>query len=190
MSALVQIVHPSDVIRLGLQTVLNTLPGLQVLVHRDFETVCTNFHRKNLILFDLSLIQDFEDLKRTFSRFKLDGMAITIDGKKMTHGIASISINTREQKVKELVTELLDLNSESKPELAKNTLTDREIDILKCVAKGLSNKEIAESLHISIHTVITHRKNITTKLGIKSASGLTIFAILEGFVNPSEITLE
>lgn len=189
MTALVQIVHPSDVVRLGLQAVLNNLPGLQVLVHRDFGTVCTDFYSKNLILFDLSLIQDFDELKRTFCITKLDGVAIAIDGQKMTHGIANISINTSEQKVKELVAELLELNIKSKPKLDQNSLTDREIDILKCVAKGLSNKEIADFLHISIHTVITHRKNITSKLGIKSASGLTIYAILEGLVNPGDITL-
>ena len=50
------------------------------------------------------------------------------------------------------------------------------------VMDGNSNKEIAENLFISTHTVITHRKNITHKLGIKSISGLTIYAILNGLV--------
>lgn len=56
-------------------------------------------------------------------------------------------------------------------------LTEREIDVLKLLVKGLSNKEIGDTLNISIHTVISHRKNITQKTGIKSQSGLTIYAI-------------
>jgi len=56
-------------------------------------------------------------------------------------------------------------------------LSEREIDVLIKLVKGLSNKEIADKLHISIHTVISHRKNIIEKTGIKSLSGLTIYAI-------------
>jgi len=52
---------------------------------------------------------------------------------------------------------------------------------------GKTNKEIAENLFISIHTVITHRKNITSKLGIKSISGLTVFAIINGFVSIEDV---
>lgn len=56
-------------------------------------------------------------------------------------------------------------------------LSEREIDVLKQIIKGFSNKEIADNLNISIHTVISHRKNISQKTGIKSQSGLTIYAI-------------
>ncbi|MDD4192314.1 MAG: LuxR C-terminal-related transcriptional regulator [Mangrovibacterium sp.] len=56
-------------------------------------------------------------------------------------------------------------------------LTTREIDILRQITLGLSNKEIADKLNISIHTVISHRKNIICKTGIKSQAGLTIYAI-------------
>jgi len=67
-------------------------------------------------------------------------------------------------------------------------LSDREKTILKLVAKGLTNKEIAEQLYLSTHTVITHRKNITTKLGIKTISGLTVYAILNNLVRLDEIS--
>lgn len=62
-------------------------------------------------------------------------------------------------------------------------LSDREIDILVQVVKGLSNKEIADALFISPHTVITHRKNITRKLNIHSTAGLTIYAIVNNLVD-------
>ena len=61
-------------------------------------------------------------------------------------------------------------------------LSDREIEVLIQLVKGLSNKEIADKLNISVHTVISHRKNITDKTGIKSLSGLTIYAITKKIV--------
>ena len=66
-------------------------------------------------------------------------------------------------------------------------LSDREIDIVALVAKGLTNKEIAEKLFISVHTVITHRKNIGRKLGIKSASGITVYAILNKYIEMKDL---
>lgn len=67
-------------------------------------------------------------------------------------------------------------------------LGDREKEILSCVAKGMANKEIADRLCISIHTVTTHRRNICAKLDIHSAAGLTIFAILHGLVTIDELS--
>lgn len=61
--------------------------------------------------------------------------------------------------------------------VAKKQLSEREIDVLVQLVNGLSNKEIANELNISTHTVISHRKNIIEKTGIKSLPGLTIFAI-------------
>ncbi len=61
-------------------------------------------------------------------------------------------------------------------------LTPRELDVLRLVTQGLLNKEIADRLEISLHTVISHRKNITAKLGIKTVSGLTIYALMHGLV--------
>jgi DNA-binding CsgD family transcriptional regulator len=68
-----------------------------------------------------------------------------------------------------------------------NLLSTRETDILKEVAMGFSNKEIAERLFISINTVITHRKNITEKLGIKSISGLTVYALMNQLIAPEDV---
>ena len=61
-------------------------------------------------------------------------------------------------------------------------LSEREIEVLTQMVAGLSNKEIADKLNISIHTVISHRKNITEKTGIKSLSGLTIYAITKKII--------
>jgi DNA-binding CsgD family transcriptional regulator/iron-sulfur cluster repair protein YtfE (RIC family) len=69
------------------------------------------------------------------------------------------------------------------------TLTDREKEVIICVVKGLSNKEIADKLFISINTVTTHRRNIARKLDIHSPSGLTIYAIVNKLVDVSEIKI-
>ena len=61
-------------------------------------------------------------------------------------------------------------------------LSDREKDIIRCVARGMSNKEIADKLFLSIHTVTTHRRNITRKLQIHSLAGLTIYAIANNLI--------
>lgn len=66
-------------------------------------------------------------------------------------------------------------------------LSKREIDVLVAVAKGMMNKEIAEQMNISIHTVISHRKNITRKTGIKSVSGLTVYALLNNLIDETEV---
>lgn len=68
-----------------------------------------------------------------------------------------------------------------------DVLSARENEIVVCVVKGMTNKEIADTLYISIHTVITHRRNIARKLQIHSPAGLTIFAIVNNLVEISEI---
>ncbi len=87
-------------------------------------------------------------------------------------------------KLRSLIQEKVD----KRHDLTQQTeLSEREKTILKYVAKGLTNKEIAEKLFLSAHTVITHRKNITTKLGIKTISGLTVYAILNNIISIGDL---
>jgi DNA-binding NarL/FixJ family response regulator len=76
---------------------------------------------------------------------------------------------------------------EKKEFVDNGDLTDRETDVLIAVAKGLMNKEIADKLNISIHTVISHRKNISRKTGIKSVSGLTVYALINNLISSGEV---
>ena len=69
----------------------------------------------------------------------------------------------------------------------QENLSQREKEIVICVVKGMTNKEIAEKLFLSIHTVITHRRNISKKLQIHSAAGLTIYAIVNKLVELSDV---
>lgn len=64
----------------------------------------------------------------------------------------------------------------------KSILSQRETDVIREIARGKTNKEIAEQLNISINTVLTHRKNISQKLGIRSASGLSLYALMNALI--------
>jgi regulator of cell morphogenesis and NO signaling len=70
---------------------------------------------------------------------------------------------------------------------ATESISDREKEIIVCLVQGMSNKEIAEQLFISVNTVITHRRNIVRKLQIHSLAGLTIYAIVNKLVDLKDI---
>ena len=70
---------------------------------------------------------------------------------------------------------------------SRSELSTREKEILLAVAQGMLNKEIADRYNLSIHTVITHRKNITRKTGIKTVAGLTVYALLNGLIDPDSV---
>lgn len=82
---------------------------------------------------------------------------------------------------------------QNKPETASkswtepNGLSAREVEVLVLIVRGMANKEIAEELNISITTVISHRKNIMEKLNIRSVSGLTIYAVMNGYIEADRI---
>lgn len=85
--------------------------------------------------------------------------------------------STQEQIEKKLLS-ALKTSSDKEQDDNSNELSTRECEILTAVAKGKTNKEIADEFNISIHTVISHRKNISHKLGINSIAGLTIYAVM------------
>jgi DNA-binding NarL/FixJ family response regulator len=64
-------------------------------------------------------------------------------------------------------------------------ISEREMEIIKYIAEGLSNKEVADKLFISAHTVTTHRKNIMAKLGVNNTAGLVLFAVRENLISPN-----
>lgn len=65
-------------------------------------------------------------------------------------------------------------------------ITDREIEVIKMIAEGHSNKEIADLLFLSTHTVTTHRKNIMSKLGVNNTAGVVMFAVKENLLTPNK----
>ena len=97
-----------------------------------------------------------------------------------------IELSDNKQKVNNKIFNLLN-NDDAASQNDSVDLSNRETDVLICVAKGMTNKDISDMLNISVHTVITHRKNIVKKTGIKSVSGLTVYALLNNLVEESEI---
>jgi DNA-binding NarL/FixJ family response regulator len=71
--------------------------------------------------------------------------------------------------------------------LEQKILSDREIEVMNLIVQGFINKEIADKLNIGLSTVVTHRRNIMDKLGVKSVSALTIYAVMHGYVDINSI---
>lgn len=88
-----------------------------------------------------------------------------------------------------VIIETLSQVSPGETETGKNNyeLTKRETAVLVELAQGKTNKEIADALNVSVHTVISHRKNITHKTGIKSVAGLTVYAMLNNLIDESAL---
>lgn len=99
----------------------------------------------------------------------------------------TIELVDSKQKVVNKIINLLNNNEETTNQNDTVELSNRETEVLVRVAKGMTNKDISEVLNISVHTVITHRKNIVKKTGIKSVSGLTVYALLNNLIDESEI---
>lgn len=94
-----------------------------------------------------------------------------------------VNINDKPEKIIAFVQKLLISPDQSDDQFHQETLSERETDVLKLLVGGNANKEIADKLNISTHTVISHRKNISQKTGIKSVSGLTIYAVVKNIIS-------
>lgn len=107
---------------------------------------------------------------------------VLTSGMQQVEDFEVVNITATEQEITAQLNALLKQEEKQKGRIITTTLSQREIEVLKLVASGLINKEIAQELNISINTVLTHRKNLTAKLGIKSVSGLTFYAMMNGIV--------
>ncbi len=100
---------------------------------------------------------------------------------------ANIQITDTPGSINSTIARLTEENCICSDDSPGEELTEREKQVLIELVHGLSNKEIADKLHISTHTVISHRKNISQKAGIKSLSGLTIYAITQHIISMQDI---
>jgi DNA-binding NarL/FixJ family response regulator len=99
-----------------------------------------------------------------------------------------ILFSDSEQIVNDKIRKVYSGISDSRISEGENSIiSDRELEVLRLVALGLTNKEISDELCISTHTVITHRKNISAKLGIKTIAGLAVYAVLNGIISAEEM---
>lgn len=127
-------------------------------------------------------------LQQLFEGTPLIGLMITAyDRRFIEHFQAVISLTDPDVKIHNLMSRCL--NTSGHNASPAHGLSERETEVLKLIVQGKTNKEIADHLFISTHTVISHRKNITTKLGIKTSAALAIYAVANHLVDIDSIIL-
>ena len=126
----------------------------------------------------------FSTVKGRFEQVKWVGLVYALyDPEIISMFDALITASDTPSSVTDTLNKLLDEENGPEQNSLQEILTGREIDVLKLLATGHANKEIADKLSISIHTVISHRKNISQKTGIKTISGLTIYAVTQKLIS-------
>jgi DNA-binding CsgD family transcriptional regulator len=189
------IIDPNTLAVLGLKSILQsvmpiltveTFSSLEQLEAGDAENFFHYFVATNVILENRQFFIE--------RRHKTIVLTTSVDPNSQLSDFHCICINQGEE---QLVKSLLSLEQSAHahgrnfPPIPKvletKLLSDREIEVLSLIVEGYINKEIADKLHIGLSTVITHRKNIMDKLGMKSVSALTIYAVMHGYVDINKI---
>lgn len=190
------IAEPSPVLSSGFSQCLRRLPGInagivEVKEPSDLDA-CLRAGSPDIILVNPTFGGVFNPAALRADSLAGDFKIVAIEVGKLSNQAAALydasisvidDIDTITQKIKSLCASTRPMTEE------KENLSLREKEIISLVVKGLTNQEIADKLFLSIHTVITHRRNIARKLEIHSATGLTIYAIVNKIVDLSEIKL-
>ena len=191
----IAIVDPNTLAVLGLRQILqNVLPIITVETFGSMSEFQAN-HPEQFYHYFVSMNIVLEN-RQFFTEHRRQTIVLTLshEGGSRLSEFHSICINVPEQ---QLVRSLLMLqqgahsggkNLPPMPQaLQQKILSDREIEVMSLIVQGYINKEIADRLNIGLSTVVTHRKNIMDKLGFKSVSALTIYAVMHGYVDINKI---
>ena len=189
------VAETSPIISSGLVYCLRRLPGLQIQPFEIFTypdlIECIKSHKVQLVIVNPHFTGTFNPNQLrsdTNADFKILAIEVGVmDKQSRSLYDQTISIVEDINSITTKINTLINIDNQANEE--KETLSQREKEIVKLVVKGLTNKEIADNLFLSVHTVITHRRNIARKLEIHSATGLTIYAIVNNLVDLSEIKL-
>jgi len=181
----------SYMLRKGVVTILNRIPGIGMI--REFESSSSlkkyiETRNRDLLLISQSLFdQSFHQL---FSGGDLQERTIILSHQHQGeegNGLPTIDTGDSKELILKKIQVLLNAQPRGKGESHIFSLSPREKTIVRLVSLGFTNKQIAGDLFLSTHTVITHRKNIGHKLGIKSVSGLTVYAIVNNIITIEEV---
>lgn len=191
----IAVAEPSLIIRNGMLSVLKRLSGLniqivEILDVSKLDMILRMQHPDILIINPMLLgVFSLQQIKGDVEFRKLKCVALQIsltDREAMKDYDQTISVYDTAEQIKEKIQQLQAELSEGDEEPTEQ-LSTREKEIIVCVVKGMTNKQVADQLCLSIHTVITHRRNIAAKLQIHSSAGLTIYAIVNKLVELNEI---
>lgn len=187
----VLIIESSEIIYKGIRDIINSCP--QLYAHQQIDSISMLNSRiitlhpdiiiANPTLFDLASY-DLQEQTNNIPKIALVYQYIRPNILQQYDAIIDIHDSTN--KIIHTITNVT-LNTSTNESQESNELTEREQDVLILIAKGLMSKEIADTLNISVHTVISHRKNITRKTGIKSIAGLVAYALLNNLLDSTEI---
>lgn|SRR5574344_9716 len=196
MSPEMAIIDRNTLSCIGLQTILEEIiPSATIRVFSTFDKFICDTPDMYAHYFVSSQIY-FEHTSFFLERFPKAIVLANGENLPQLKGVPTMNINQNE---KQLIKSLLSLQkyghsnetipNQNHPVHEKDSLdlSPREIEVLVLITKGLINKEIADKLNISLTTVISHRKNITEKLGLKSVSSLTVYAIMNGYIEADSI---
>lgn len=191
----VAIAEPSMIIRSGVAVVLKRIQGfrMQPIEIASIETLreCVRAQKPDLLVvnpaflgyFDLSKFKEETGL----AKMKCIALMCSVTDNSLVRNFdESVTMYDGPEEIREKLNKLLNTPQEEEVS-GQDILSGREKEIVVCVVKGMTNKEIADMLFLSAHTVITHRRNIARKLQIHSSSGLTIYAILNKLVELQDI---
>lgn len=189
------IIESSEVVRAGLERIFADNACFKVVAAVDEPARC--IERISVLKPDVILLNPL--LVESNSRSTLRGIFPEFAGARIVAFVSGLfsdrilrqydgiaSIHDSASQIMKKIHKALE-SASSAPSADGYELSEREREILVSVARGLTNKEIADMHHISIYTVITHRKNITRKTGIKSVAGLTVYALLNNMIDQSDM---
>lgn len=195
LSVKIAIAEPSVILRSGLAAALKRIQGIHIQVFEissiDLLANYIRLHKPGVLILNPAYwgIVDLHKLKEESGNKELKCFAFLsclTDENILKQYDERISIYDSVDQLKVKLNKLFETPIEETTDDAE-ILSQREKEILTCVVKGQTNKEIAQSLFLSTHTVITHRRNIVRKLEIHSTAGLTIYAIVNKLVEIDEI---
>ena len=193
---LIAVAESSVIVRSGLVSVLKRLPDMEVEVvevtSKDGIRHCMEMHTPQRLIVNPQL-EGWFDVDAFRQCYKQDVKLVSllcsmVDSSQLKGYDERVTLFDDMASLEKKITELLNIADEEEPD--QDALSQREKEIVGCIVRGMTNKEIAEKLFISVHTVMTHRKNITRKLQIHSAAGLTIYAIVNKLVELSEVKVQ
>ena len=184
------IVEPSDIIRAGIESLISDDQFALLAPLRDYPSDLPQRLARlqpDLLLINPTLIPSPARMQLAALTQARPSMAIValvyqyVEPQMLEGFKAVLDIREQGSHVAQKLRQCCQSDQESANESYE--LSDRETEVLLLVAQGCSSKEIADRLNISIHTVNTHRKNITHKTGIKSVAGLAVYAMLHNLIN-------